>query len=157
MRDNRRITVPSMSLSDLEQLEYMRKTIEPNLAGRAVSHVDDDALARLRAEDNALNEAIEGGDIKAYLLHNYRFHAIVNDHAHAPILKATVERMWLRFRPSLRVVCGRYGTQNLPDKHVELIDALAAGDKSAAEAAMAEDVAQGMEQIREALNSVAEG
>lgn len=153
MMGNRRITVPTMSASDIEQLEFMRKTIEPNLAGRAAQRVDDDLLAQLRIQDNALNEAIAKGDIKSYLLYNFQFHSTLYDAAEAPILKATVDRLWLRFGPSLRVVCGRYGTLNLPDKHAELLAALEVGDKQAAEKAIAEDVGQGMVQIREALLS----
>lgn len=151
MMDNRRVTVPEMTAADVEQLEFMRKTIEPSLAGRAVSHMNDRLLSELKERDDALNAAISKGDIKGYLLQNYRFHALLNEAARAPILKATVDRLWLRFGPSLRVVCGRYGTLNLPDKHADLLVALSARQKTAAEQAMAEDVEQGMAQIRETL------
>ena len=151
MMGNRRVTVPTMSLADIEQVEFMRKTLEPHLAGRAVENMDEDLITDLVKQDNALNDAIAQGDIKAYLLNNYLFHARLNDAANAPILKATVDRLWLRFGPSLRVVCGRYGTLNLPDKHADLLAALKDRNKAAAEQAMAEDVEQGMMQIRETL------
>ena len=151
MMGNRRVTVPTMSLDDIEQVEFMRKTLEPHLAGRAVENMDEDLITDLVKQDNALNDAIAQGDIKAYLLNNYLFHARLNDAANAPILKATVDRLWLRFGPSLRVVCGRYGTLNLPDKHADLLAALKDRNKAAAEQAMAEDVEQGMMQIRETL------
>ena len=67
-------------------------------------------------------------------------------------MAATVDRLWLRFGPSLRVVCGRFGTSNLPDKHRELLEALEQGDVDAAALAMAEDVEQGMRQVRSALD-----
>ena len=151
MMGNRRVTVPTMSLADIEQVEFMRKTLEPHLAGLAVENMNDGLIDDLVNQDNALNEAIAQGDIKAYLLNNYLFHARLNDAANAPILKATVDRLWLRFGPSLRVVCGRYGTLNLPDKHADLLLALKDRNQAAAEKAMAEDVAQGMMQIRETL------
>lgn len=153
MMGNRRVTVPNMTAADIEQLEFMRKTIEPNLAGRAAENVTDALVDDLVRQDNALNAAIAQGDIKGYLRNNYLFHSILNDAADAPILKATVDRLWLRFGPSLRVVCGRYGTLNLPDKHADLLIALAKRNKDAAERAMAEDVAQGMMQIRETLRT----
>lgn len=151
MMGNRRVTVPTMTIEDIEQLEFMRKTIEPNLAGRAVDYMNEKLFDELVQLDIALNAAISKGDIKGYLLNNYLFHSKLNDAARAPILKATVDRMWLRFGPSLRVVCGRYGTLNLPDKHADLLKAIAARDKEAAARAMSEDVAQGMMQIRESL------
>jgi DNA-binding GntR family transcriptional regulator len=62
-----------------------------------------------------------------------------------------VERLWLRFGPSLRVVCGRFGTENLPDMHKDILAALCEGDGDKAAAAMEADVIQGMEQIARAL------
>ena len=61
------------------------------------------------------------------------------------------DRLWLRFGPSLRVVCGRFGTQNLPDRHKDLLSALAAGDEEGAAIAVTQDVTQGMEQIAAVL------
>ncbi len=61
------------------------------------------------------------------------------------------DRLWLRFGPSLRVVCGRFGTQNLPDRHKDMLDALRAGDPEATGAAMGQDVAQGMDMVHAVL------
>ena len=66
-------------------------------------------------------------------------------------MTATVDRLWLRFGPSLRVVCGRFGTKNLPDMHKDLLEALADRDAEAAAIAMVGDVEQGMRQIEAAL------
>lgn len=151
MMGNRRVIVPQITENCIDELDFMRKTLEPHLAGRAVAHITDATLTTLHAQDGALNTAIAQGDIRSYLTHNYRFHATLYGCAEAPIITATVDRLWLRFGPSLRVVCGRYGTLNLPDKHADLMEALARRDVSGAERAMAEDVHQGMVQIRDAL------
>lgn len=151
MMGNRRVIVTSLTLDDVEQLHFIRQTLEPDLTERATKNVDETLLSQLNEVDDALNKAIVRGDIPAYLMHNYRFHAILYAAAQAPILAETVDRMWLRFGPSLRVVCGRYGTLNLPDKHADLLNALARADGKAAARAMMEDVQQGMVQIREAL------
>jgi DNA-binding GntR family transcriptional regulator len=155
MMDNRRVTVPILTEKCIEELDFVRKAIEPELTGRAVGFVTKASLRSLKEIDSALNDAIERGDIKTYLTQNYKFHATVYGMADAPIMAATVDRLWLRFGPSLRVVCGRYGTMNLPDKHADLLDAFANGDRAAAEKAMAADVAQGMIQIRDALRDSA--
>jgi DNA-binding GntR family transcriptional regulator len=129
----------------------MRKTLEPELARRAALRMDKAVLKALQACDDDLNRAIAQGDVGGYLTHNYRFHALINETADAPIMAATVDRLWLRFGPSLRVVCGRFGTSNLPDKHKDLLDAFATRDAKAAAAAMQEDVLQGTQQIETAL------
>jgi DNA-binding GntR family transcriptional regulator len=153
MLGNRRVIVPQLTPGCIEELDFMRKSLEPELTSRAVAHVTPDLLGALEEEDAALNAAIDRGDIRAYLTHNYQFHKCLYEAAQAPIMAATVDRLWLRFGPSLRVVCGRYGTMNLPDKHADLLQALAAKDRAAAAQAVREDVDQGMIQIREALLS----
>jgi DNA-binding GntR family transcriptional regulator len=59
--------------------------------------------------------------------------------------------MWLLFGPSLRVVCGRIGTQSLIDQHKEVLAAMRAGDAERASDAIRADVLQGMEQVRRAI------
>ncbi|MGD9294657.1 MAG: GntR family transcriptional regulator [Roseobacter sp.] len=155
MMGNRRVMVPELSESCIEELDFMRKSLEPELTRRAATRIVARQIAFLKQRDDALNAAIGMGDIHAYLKHNYDFHACLYDIADAPIIAATVDRLWLRFGPSLRVVCGRYGTLNLPDKHAELLEALMRRDPDAAAAAMAEDVHQGMVQIRAAVCATA--
>ena len=108
-------------------------------------------LAKLIQIDTALNDAISRGNIGDYLTQNYRFHNEVYRCADAPIMAESVDRLWLLFGPSLRVVCGRFGTLNLPDKHADLLAAFGANDAAAAATAMVEDVAQGMRQIQTSL------
>lgn len=148
---NRRVSVPVLTRACAGELGFMRKTLEPELTRRATMVLSADALARLEACDGDLNHAIAQGDIGGYLRHNYRFHAMIYDTSAAPIMAATVDRLWLRFGPSLRVVCGRFGTSNLPDKHRDLLDAFHRRDPQAAAEAMMQDVAQGVSQIETAL------
>ncbi|MEP5731427.1 MAG: GntR family transcriptional regulator [Sulfitobacter sp.] len=151
LQDNRRVSVPALSQSCAQELGFMRKTLEPELASRAARRMTPDILTSLKRFDDDLNHAIAQGDVGGYLTHNYRFHALIYDTAAAPIIAATVDRLWLRFGPSLRVVCGRFGTSNLPDRHQDLLDAFQQRDAKAAATAMAEDVMQGVQQIDTAL------
>lgn len=154
---NRRVSVPILSPDCADELGFMRGTLEPELARRAAVRIDQEGLDALKVSDGLLNEAIEKGDIRGYLTNNYRFHTQIYAIAEAPIMAATVDRLWLRFGPSLRVVCGRFGTENLPDKHMDLLNALAQHDATAAAQAMSEDVAQGLVQIRAAFETNSDG
>ncbi|NOR32191.1 MAG: FCD domain-containing protein [Sulfitobacter sp.] len=145
---NRRVSVPVLSPNGVEELGFMRKTLEAELARRAATRMTKDILEALKQTDDALNDAILRGDIGEYLTQNYQFHSDIYRCADAPIMAETVDRLWLRFGPSLRVVCGRFGTSNLPDKHADLLDAFRAKDPDAAGQAMAEDVSQGIRQIQ---------
>lgn len=150
---NRRVSVPVLTTESVEELGFMRKTLEPELTRRAAVRITPDQLNYLKSCDTDLNKAIDQGDVGGYLTHNYRFHAYIYLCADAAIMTATVDRLWLQFGPSLRVVCGRFGTNNLPDKHMDLLNALAVGDTEGAANAMAQDVEQGILQVRAALQS----
>lgn len=150
---NRRVSVPKLSISDVEQLIYLRKTIESELASRAALRISDAAIDELASLDRLLDLAISAGDVVGYLANNYQFHARLYDQADAPLLTDFVNRVWLRFGPSLRVVCGRFGTQNLRDHHKEILAALRRHDPDGAAQAMARDVDQGMAQITAVLTS----
>lgn len=148
---NRRVSVPVLSAKDVEELGFMRKSLETELAKRATALMTNDVLESLKQIDSALNTAILRGDIGEYLTQNYRFHSEIYRCADASIMAETVDRLWLRFGPSLRVVCGRFGTSNLPDKHADLLEAFRANDPNAAAEAMAEDVSQGIRQIQSSI------
>ncbi|MFP7569746.1 GntR family transcriptional regulator [Marivita sp. S2033] len=149
---NRRIAVPVLDVAAINQLTIARKALEPELAARAARHARSDDIARLTETDLRLDRAIQRGDVGRYLVENHRFHADLYALAQAPILTEMVDRLWLRFGPSLRVVCGQVGTRNLPDRHKDVLDGLAAKDEARAASAMEADVVQGMEQIRNGLS-----
>ena len=148
---NRRIVVPQLAVSDLEQLAFARLAIEPRLAELSVKYLTDIDIVAIEQIDSALNIAIENGDVTGYLRENYRFHMAIYDASHAPLLTDLARGLWLRFGPSLRVVCGRFGTQNLPDRHRQALDAMRDRDAGAAAQAIREDLEQGFEQVRHSL------
>ena len=149
---NRRVCVPLLSASNVSELILARQWLDPHLALRATERAAPADLTLLEELDAGLDAAIERGDLRGYLELNYRFHKRLYDLADAPILADMADGLWLRFGPSLRVVCGRMGTQNLPDKHKELMAAMHARDAEAAARAIREDVIQGMEQVRQSLD-----
>lgn len=148
---NRRVYVPRLSRKSVEELVYARLALEPELTRQACLHATAPRIKQLTAIDTALDNAMNNGDIAGYLAGNYRFHHALYDMADAPILATMADSLWLRFGPSLRVVCGRYGTANLPDNHKLLLTALAAGDADGAATAMEADIKQGMKQLAETL------
>lgn len=150
---NRRVCVPTPTALSIEELIFARQALEAELAARATAVVTDADIDILTKIDARLDQAIEQGDVRAYLQENYAFHLKLYAIAQAPILAEIADRLWLRFGPSLRVVCGRMGTQNFPDQHRETLDALKARDPIRAAEAIRRDVVQGMEQVRFVLEN----
>lgn len=150
---NRRVCVPMLTVDNVNELIFVRQALEPQLVLRACERITDADLDQLEEIDEALDAAISKGDLRGYLELNYRFHTAIYQLADAPILTSLADGLWLRYGPSLRVVCGRLGTQNLPDEHKIALQAMRAGDPQTAANAMQKDVIQGMEQVRRVLAS----
>ncbi|MBO9447652.1 GntR family transcriptional regulator [Ruegeria sp. R14_0] len=151
---NRRVSVPLLSNADVEQMIFARISIESELSRRATATVTTDDIDRLEQLDQRLDQTIADGDVSGYLRLNHQFHQTLYAHANAPILNDLAERLWLRFGPSLRVVCGRFGTHSLPDRHKDILSALRARDADKVAKATAQDIEQGMELMSDALMDV---
>ena len=145
---NRRVAVPQMDGSALEQVAFARLTIEPKLAELAARTLTPALIDRLDEIDSQVDHAIRTGDLSGYLRSNHAFHFALYEAADAPILLDMARSLWLRFGPSLRVVMQRWGASNLPDRHEEALQAMRAGDGAALALAIQNDIQQGVDQIR---------
>ena len=150
---NRRVTVPRLTPSTLEQLAFARLTIEPKLAELAGARVTPALIARLSGLDDQVNAAIRSGDISAYLESNHAFHFALYEASEAAVLVDMARSLWLRFGPSLRVVAGLPGATSLADNHARALAAMRAGDLEGVSEAIRNDIAQGVDQVRAALES----
>jgi len=150
---NRRIILPQLSLSQLDEIAFARLSIEPRLAYLATSRMSGTDYQGLYDTDQVLNVAIAQGNVADYLKYNYRFHHDLYQLSDAHILLSMSASLWLRIGPSLRVVLGRYGTASLPDKHQEALQAMRDGDPQAVAQAIKEDLHQGHEAIRQSLET----
>ena len=148
---NRRVTVPILSEQNVTELNFLRETLEPKLIKMATKYATAENIEGLRRIDHELDNAIASGDINAYLRQNYRFHKTLYKLAAAPILDQIIDIIWLRYGPSLRVVCGRIGTLKLTDQHKETLNAMSDGDAQRAADAIKADIAQGIDQIKHSM------
>lgn len=147
---NRRVSVPHLTPATLDQIGFARLTIEPELTRRAAAHLTPELIAHLARLDARVTQAIEAGDIPAYLQGNHAFHFTLYEASGAPVLVDMARSLWLRFGPSLRVVCAHFGASELPDRHEEALAAMRAGDTEGLVAALERDIAQGLDQVRQA-------
>lgn len=148
---NRRVCVPVMNSARLDELAFARLTIEPKLVELAATNLQQHHISELSRIDAAVNSAIWAGDVTKYMQHNHSFHFSLYKVANAPILLSIAHSLWLRFGPSLRVVCGRFGTSSLPDRHQQALTAMQQRDPSALIQAMREDLQQGIDFVRQSV------
>ena len=149
--ENRRIEVPVMTLHKLNQIEIARMAVEPELARLAANNMKSEDIDELERLDSLINDAIVVGDVRSYLAANYQFHFALYRLSGAAILQDIAEGLWLRVGPSLRVVCGRFGTDKLTDHHREATDAMRRGDAQTVCHEIADDIQQGIEFVRQTL------
>jgi DNA-binding GntR family transcriptional regulator len=148
---NRRVCVPRLTPSVLDQLAFARLTIEPRLAELAAAALTPRLIERLAAIDGQVNEAIGAGNVGGYLTANHAFHFALYEASGAGVLVDMARSMWLRFGPSLRVVATLAGASGLPDQHAEALAAMRAGDGAGLARAVKDDIAQGVAEVRAAL------
>ncbi|MDQ7081090.1 MAG: GntR family transcriptional regulator [Paracoccaceae bacterium] len=146
---NRRVCVPRMTEARFAELTFARDMIEPKLAEMAAKKASAQDIDTLRAIDDALNAAIDLGDVKGYMRENHRFHFTLYGLAGSNILLPITETLWLRFGPLYRIISGKYGTESLIDRHDEAIHALRAGNATLCADAIRADIAQGFAIVRE--------
>lgn len=152
MQGNRRVTVPRLDQRALDDLGYARRAIEAELARQALVGCDAALIGQLRAADARLDSAIAAGDIPAYLRENHGFHFALYARAGSDVLEGVAASLWLRFGPSLRVVCLGRGVAGA-DHHKRAVAALELGDADALIEALEEDINQGVANIRAGLDA----
>jgi DNA-binding GntR family transcriptional regulator len=150
---NRRVSVPHLTPALVDQVAFARLSIEPKLAELALGAMTAELIDRLTGIDAQVDRAIQAGDVPGYLEANHRFHFALYDASEAPVLVDIARSLWLRFGPSLRVVCAHYGAQSLPDRHGEALAAMRDGNGPGLARAIERDIAQGLDQVRQALAS----
>jgi len=150
---NRRVVVPQLDKQALAELAFARLALEPHLAEVACNALTNNTIDKLAVVDAGLNEAIEKGDVTGYLHGNHDFHMMLYEQANAPLLMSLVTSLWLRVGPSLRVVCGRWGTMQLADCHASALAAMRARDAAALGQAIRADITQGIDLVGASLEN----
>ncbi|MCR9151556.1 MAG: GntR family transcriptional regulator [Rhodobacteraceae bacterium] len=143
-RDSRTIAVPALDPDTLGQLRHARLAVEGELAGRAFAALAS-AADRIAGIDAEVTRALLDRDIPAYMRTNRALHFFVYEAAAAPLLLALADGLWLRFAPSMRILCEAFGGQPpRADFHQIAIAALRGGDAAGFRAAIEADIDQGM-------------
>ena len=140
IRSKRAVMVPRMTPERFEEIMRLRTLLEPMVAEAALPHITPDLLRAIRAADEAIDQALAGGDVRAYMESNYLFHSSIYGAAPLPLAVRMIESLWMQFGPFMRVVYGRYGTASLVDQHQVAIAAITAGDAAALGRAIAADI-----------------
>jgi DNA-binding GntR family transcriptional regulator len=134
---NRGARVRAVSLAEAIEITEVRMALEGLCAAKAAQRLTDDDRDRLREIGEAMRAAVASGDLLGYSELNRRLHGLVRALAGQATAGAILERLRgqnVRHQFQLAMQPGRPAV-SLP-QHLEIIEALCAGDSDAAEAAM---------------------
>ena len=147
MRNTRRISVAPMTEEKFQEVWDARVMLEPEIAARAMAHVDKALIRELQRIDNEVGEAMEKGDPDKYCLKNWEFHFTLYRASACPLFLRLIESVWLQFGPFMRMVTGRLGTSLLVDQHEMAVEALKKKDEAALRESIRLDIQDGMKRI----------
>lgn len=144
----RRITVPVVDREELHELMTARRLLEPEAARRGLADLNPDGIERMRAQEGALNAALQAGDMAAYMAANHAFHFTLYRAAGSSVLVPLIEGLWVRFGPFMRhafadAAAASDQADPASDTHARILAAVADRDAVALAAAVEDDVRQG--------------
>jgi DNA-binding GntR family transcriptional regulator len=133
---NRGARVRAVSLAEAIEITEVRMALEGLCAAKAAERLTDDDRGNLRDIGEAMRAAVASGDLLGYSELNRRLHRLILELAGQATANAILERLRgqsVRHQFQLAMHPGRPAV-SLP-QHLEIIEALCAGDPEAAEAA----------------------
>ena len=134
---NRGARVRAVSLAEAIEITEVRMALEGLCAAKATERLADEDRERLRGIGAAMQDAVATGDLLGYSDLNRQLHALIRTLGGQATAQAILERLRgqnVRHQFRLAMHPGRAAV-SLP-QHLEIIDALCAGDPDAAEAAV---------------------
>jgi len=123
MLPNRTVVVSPMTRRRFQEILNVRLAVECMLARQAVEHITPADIETLERVNNDMHEAVERGDVKAYLIANHRFHFTLYDSAHSLVMLPIVESLWMQVGPFLNGVFNAAGVSHASDNHAEVLKA----------------------------------
>ena len=134
---NRGARVRAVSLAEAIEITEVRMALEGLCAAKAATRLTEDDRDRLRGIGTAMQEAVRSGDLLGYSELNRQLHALIRTLGGQSTAQAILERLRgqnVRHQFRLALHPGRAAV-SLP-QHLEIIEALCAGEAEAAEAAV---------------------
>jgi DNA-binding GntR family transcriptional regulator len=134
---NRGARVRAVSLAEAIETTEIRMALEGLCAAKAAERVTDDDRDRLRTIGEAMQAAVAAGDLLGYSDLNKQLHGLIRTVAGQATAQTILERLRVqnvRHQFRLAMHPGRAAV-SLP-QHLDIIEAVCAGDPEAAEAAM---------------------
>jgi len=154
---NRVLRVPILTLGQLTDIRDIRLQLEGFAATQAIGAIGSAHLRLIANASAIMQRAADVGDADLYLESNWRFHALIYRAADRPVLMATIEGMWLRVGPLIRLaVTAPFHFERSMQSHRAAEAALHARDADALQAAIRRDISDAAADLGRTMAASAE-
>jgi len=141
--ENRRITIPQLTKSRLEELIELRVSLETHAAIRAVPYLSDRKIDKLVELDQATNKALLNKDHAAGVVANQQFHSTLYKSNPEQIVMPMIESVWMQIGPILKDAAAAADLTGY-DHHIDIINAIKERDEKAVSKAIERDIRSGL-------------
>ena len=150
---NRSVTVPLITVTQLDDIMRVRLEVEGAATAWAAERIGPGALRRLEKLCRDMGRKVKSGDNSDYLLQNQEFRFTIYEAAASPTVMPIIESLWLQIGPYMNLLQepGRIRVTN--DHHQAAFTALSQHDADAARAAICADMHAGAAVMRAYITS----
>lgn len=152
MRPRRGASVAGLSITDLQQIFELRRTLEGYAAALAAERATPADLERLHAVLAALEQIGPAADAQAHMEIDRAFHRALARAAHNPFLESTLARMYMLSLRLWYLALAKIGPmrESIEDLRA-VVDAIARHDSAQAEAALRAHITAFQQRIKDIL------
>lgn len=124
VKGNRRMTVPSMTISRFDELIALRVALEIHAAERSLPYISDIIIKKMTEIDDLMDIKVEEGAIDEIITLNQKFHRTLYMANPNQATMPCIESVWLQLGPFQRQVSRLIREYYVVDRHKEIIAAL---------------------------------
>ncbi len=151
---NRVLRVPVLTVAQLTDIRDIRIQLEGFAAAQAINTIGPAQLRLIRNASAIMQRAADTSDADLYLENNWRFHSLIYQAANRPVLMNTIEGMWLRVGPLIRLaVTTPHHLERSMESHLAAESALHARDTIALQAAIIRDISDAASDLVHTLSA----
>ncbi|HVY14933.1 MAG TPA: GntR family transcriptional regulator [Rhodopila sp.] len=140
------LIVPEIMPTSLTEIFDLRLALERSLTAAALDRMDQAGLAKLLSLQQALEAALEAGDLFKVRTENYRFHFCLYEMAERPQTLHFVRVLWAKYPFTLQDV-KQDRPRRMRSEHVLFLDRVQQQDKAGAVDAMVRHIRNGWREI----------
>lgn len=141
---NGTFSVPALSLRVFREVMSLRAMLEAEATRQACGAIDRAGFQTLYTCIDGMTKAMEAQDAQTYFDLNQKLKFTIYHYASSQTLKSMIGLLWLQAGPFLRHLKKDFSKNRGGTFYIEVVDALANGDREAAAEAVSKDILTAM-------------